>query len=152
MAPKLPVFFNETDGLLPVGIVKYNPDGTEAYSVLMIYATHDGGHTWQANPTVVENVAQVENPSIDVDFVSAQQAFIPCEDDLCVTQDSEQTWQILHSNLHFAYGDGIEYVTMFHFVSPTMGWALTSNGSLTALWKTVDGGVTWVKLEPGLVQ
>jgi photosystem II stability/assembly factor-like uncharacterized protein len=152
VAPKLPEFFNDIDGLLPVGILKYNQEGATDYSVLAIYATYDGGQTWQPYPSVLEDLGGVQNPSIDIDFVSAQMAFVPCGDDLCVSQDGAQTWQPLHSNLHFTYTEGIEYVGGFHFVDPSTGWALTFNDSQSSLWKTSDGGVTWVKLAPGLAQ
>jgi photosystem II stability/assembly factor-like uncharacterized protein len=148
VAPQLPVFFNDQDGLLPFGIIRYNSDGSHAYAVLAVYATHDGGLSWKPNPTVVDNVQNLEGSYRLVDFVSPMDAFVTCGNDLCVTHDADKTWQTLKSNLNFAYVDGSAYVWQFDFVSPTTGWAITTDGNTYALWKTTDGGKTWGELKP----
>jgi photosystem II stability/assembly factor-like uncharacterized protein len=140
-----PVFFNQQDGFLPFIIIKYGPGPTLEYKVLAVYTTHDGGLSWKSNSTVVDNA------SGQVEFFSPQLAFAVCADTLCVTQDGAQTWQTLKTNLHFAYADGIDYVSQFEFVSTTIGWAIRTNESVHTLWKTTDGGVTWVKLSPSLL-
>jgi photosystem II stability/assembly factor-like uncharacterized protein len=86
-----------------------------------------------------------------LDIISPRDAFVPCGNNLCATHDSAKTWQTLKSNLNFSSADGIEYVAQYKFVSSTMGWAITMVGARSALWKTVDGGVTWNKLSPILV-
>jgi photosystem II stability/assembly factor-like uncharacterized protein len=145
VAPQEPVFFNQQDGFLPFNIIKYGPGPTREYKVLAVYATHDGGLSWKSNSTVIDNA------SGEVDFVSPQLAFAACADTLCVTQDSAQTWQTLKTNLHFAYADGIEYVSQFEFVDSKTGWAITTDGTVSSLWKSVDGGANWTKLSPTLL-
>jgi hypothetical protein len=141
VAPQAPVFLNQQDGFLPFNIIKYKSDQSQEYSVLALYATHDGGLSWILNSTVVENV-YLNNI---VDFVSLQDNFATCGNDLCATHDGAHTWQPLHSNLDF------DYVTKIDFVSPSTGWAITTDDSSSSLWKTVDGGASWIKLSPTLI-
>jgi hypothetical protein len=42
VSPQSPVFFNDRDGLLPFGLITYNPDGSHGIDVSTLYATHDG--------------------------------------------------------------------------------------------------------------
>ena len=149
VAPQAPVFFNQSDGVLPVGLVKLNTDGTHAYDVLAIYTTHTGGVSWTPNPVLLNEVGNLGFNHSVIDFVSSQDAFVPCGEDLCVTNDGLQTWRALHANLNFTYSEANpEYVQQFDFISPLMGWAISTNGDTYSLWKTSDGGHTWEKLNP----
>lgn len=144
VAPQLPVFFNQNDGVLPVGLIKLNPDGSHAYDVLATYTTHDGGLNWTPNPVFLENVGNLVSSHSVIDFVSPLEAFVACGPDLCFTSDGTQTWQPLHSNLNFTYSETIkEYVQQFDFISVAIGWAISTNGDTYSLWKTSDGGRTW---------
>jgi photosystem II stability/assembly factor-like uncharacterized protein len=137
VAPMQPVFFNDSDGVLPFEIL----DQTFVNGVTAIYSTHDGGQTWQTNSTVLENASSIA-------FLSPQDAFAVCGNTLCVTHDGAQTWQTLSTNLNFGYSDSSEYVEKFHFITPSLGWALTAYNSSHTLWKTSDGGTTWEELKP----
>jgi len=144
--PMLPVFFDQQEGLLTYGFVKYDAALNIGSTQLVFYATHDGGLTWKpfAN-SVVQNVDVLKSQNV-VDFVSPQVAFVPCGNDLCATQDGGQTWQTLKSNLNFVPASGNEYVRLVDFISSTTGWAITTDGTNGVLWKTTDGGATWDKL------
>ena len=135
---------SEKDGLLPFGVIKFNPDMSRNYQGLAIYVTHDGGLTWIPNPTVIGNV-NVDNPNI-VDPVSLTDIFVACGSDLCATHDGAHTWQTLHSNLDFAAGG-----TIIDFISPSVGWVITMDDSSSSLWRSVDGGASWTKLSPTLI-
>ena len=141
MAPQEPVFFNQQDGFLPFNIIKYKSDRSQEYCILAIYATHNGGQTWIPNATLVENV----HLNTIMDFVSLQDIFAECGNDLCATHDGAHTWQQLHSNLDF------DNVPEINFASPSFGWAIATDGSSYSLWKTIDGGVRWIKLSPTLI-
>jgi len=141
VAPQDPIFLNQQDGYLPFNIIKSNSDQSQEYCVLAIYITHDGGHTWIPNTTVLENA----NLNTIVDFVSLQDIFAACGNDLCVTHDGAHSWQLMHSNLDF------DNVTEIDFAIPSIGWAIATDGSSYILWKTIDGGVSWTELLPTLI-
>jgi photosystem II stability/assembly factor-like uncharacterized protein len=137
VSPMQPIFFNDKDGVLPFQIM----DQTFTNKVTAIYNTRDGGQTWQTSSNVFENISSVA-------FLSPQDAFAVCGITLCVTHDGAQTWQTLSTNLNFGYSDSQEYVEKFHFIAPSLGWALTVYNDAHTLWKTTDGGKTWEKIEP----
>jgi photosystem II stability/assembly factor-like uncharacterized protein len=152
VVPQVPVFFNKREGMLPVGLVKLNADGAHAYDVLAIYTTSTGGVSWAPNPVFLENVNSLILNHSTIDFVSYQDAFVPCGSDLCVTNDGTQTWQTLHTDLNFTYSDtSPQYVEQFDFISPVTGWAISTNGNTSSLWKTEDEGHTWEKINPLLI-
>ena len=147
VAPQEPVFFNQSDGVLPVGLVKLNADGTHAYDVLAIYTTHNGGLSWTPNPVFLEKVSNFFFSHSVIDFVSSQDAFVACGADVCGTNDGMQTWRAVHTNLNFTYSEASpEYVEQFDFISPQIGWAISSSGDTSSLWKTSDGGQTWEEI------
>ncbi|HTX92492.1 MAG TPA: hypothetical protein VMC09_14870 [Anaerolineales bacterium] len=147
IGPGDPVFFDDRNGLLPFVIVKFNQDGTKAYSDQFVYSTQDGGLTWKSNSTAVANVDWMSR----VDFATSRDAFVACGNALCASHDGTVTWQALTSNLNFAYADGTVYVSHFQFIDSSQGWAITTDGTNYNLWKTTDGGQTWTELSPSLI-
>jgi hypothetical protein len=147
VGPK-PMRFFGSEGILPVNIIKYNADGALGYSVLVIYSSQDGGKTWTAAPGLLENnTGQYDS----VQIVSAKDAFVRCGPNLCATHDGAQTWQTLPVTLNFDSSlGGSDYVGQFSFISPTSGWAISGESPATTLWRTTDGGVSWVKLATSL--
>jgi photosystem II stability/assembly factor-like uncharacterized protein len=148
-APKAPAFWG-SEGLLPVNILQYAADNTLAYSVLVIYVTHDGGQTWTPAPAILEGgAAQIEA----VESLSAAEIIARCGRDLCVTQDGAQTWQRRASTLNFdPSASSADYVSQFQFINASTGWAISGEGTAIQLWKTVDGGATWTRLAPTLAK
>ena len=149
--PLPPVFFDRNDGLLPFGFVKYDAALNIGQTQLIVYATHDGGLTWEsfAN-SLVQNVNVLKAQDL-IDFVSPQTAFVPCGSDLCATNDGGRTWQTVKSNLNYSAESGTEYVQRMDFVDSNTGWAITTNGNDYNLWKTLDGGASWEKLSSTIV-
>lgn len=144
IAPHAPVFFNPRDGFLPVQMTA-NDAGFA--TTLAVYVTHDGGQTWDASSSFVEDAS----PYDLVKFVSQQDGFARCGNDLCATHDGAQTWKTLPPGLNFSSTSGGDYVFHYNFVDAVTGWAITTDGTTATLWKTVDGGKTWNKLAPVLV-
>ena len=148
VAPKSPVFFGN-DGLLPVSIGNYAADGTLSYSVLAIYATHDGGQSWSLAPAILENNSGFFDTA---QIFSMQDVFTRCGKNLCATHDGAQTWLTLPASLDFDINSSGSYVSQFDFVNPTLGWALVTDGTSHELWNSTDSGATWVKLSPSLAK
>jgi len=140
IAPHSPTFFGPNDGVLPVQIA--SPDFST--NTLAVYFTHDGGATWTPGAAVLEGVSAYSL----VDFLSLQDAYARCGSSLCATHDASQTWQKLPGNLDFDTSGTGTYVFHFDFADAMTGWAITTDGTSSTLWKTMDGGMTWTKLSP----
>jgi photosystem II stability/assembly factor-like uncharacterized protein len=149
IVPMSPVFFEGNRGALPV--VMQQADANGSINSLTVYGTQDGGVSWQPSPTVIDGVSAFAR----IDFVQPVDAFVACGNDLCVTHDGARSWQVLKSNLVFDINAPTgERVSHFDFVNAGTGWAITTdtNGSQPALWQTSDGGESWTRLSPAVVQ
>jgi photosystem II stability/assembly factor-like uncharacterized protein len=148
VGPQSPVFFGQ-NGVLPVKIQQYKSDGTMDYNVLAVYTSSDGGQTWKAAPSVLENTATYDL----VQVISDQVAFVRCGKNLCATSDGAKTWKTLPDMLDFdSNAGGPDYVSQYAFIDPQNGYAITGQDPTTSLWHTSDGGQTWNKLSPSLAQ
>ena len=145
----LPTFFGagKQDGLLPV---QYQPQSGRAESACIIYASHDGGRSWQATAPVRNGGAS--------DFISASEGWIwaaephntgsaaPVTGTLYRTRDGAQTWEALPGtpglDAFLQHGGD---VLQLDFVSAETGWAIVrgADGRTTQLLKTQDGGRSW---------
>ena len=147
VAPMQPVFFGQT-GLLPVNIIKYDQKGALTLSALVLYASQDGGKTWQPTQGTLENPLSQINT---VQILSAKDAFVACGKNLCSSNDGAQTWKTLPDSLNFDQSAGAaDAVTLFNFIDPANGWAISGQSGATSLWQSKDGGVTWTKMSPTL--
>lgn len=148
MVGPLPVSFFGNEAVLPINIIKYNTDGSLAFSILALYASQDGGKSWKAAPAILESKnSQISN----VQVLSPQVAFSRCDSNLCSTSDGAKTWKKLPDSLNFDQSAaGPDYVSQFAFVDPSNGWAISGDPGATTLWKSTDGGASWTKLAPTL--
>lgn len=125
-----PRFFGATEGVLPVGLF----GDSEA---IAFYLSHDGGVTW--NPTTpVASSGQVSIASL-TEFIAWDGGLT-----LYASHDSGTTWESVTPNI-----DIHETFMTFQFANATTGWALTGDvSSHYSLYKTIDGGLTWIILIP----
>jgi photosystem II stability/assembly factor-like uncharacterized protein len=148
VAPDQPVFYDEKNGFLPVHLVKMNSDGTTAYQHLALFRTQDGGASWSFLPGAPDNLSILPSPQIISPDI--QNIFAWCGNVLCVTQDGAQTWQRVVSNLDFTQSDERSVATL-DFLDASLGWVLMKENDATPLYKTIDGGRTWTKINPEIV-
>jgi photosystem II stability/assembly factor-like uncharacterized protein len=78
-------------------------------------------------------------------FSSAQNAVIYNGTQFYVTHDAARTWVTVTPNI--AFGDSF---AAMDFVSASSGWVITydSTNNHRSLYRTTDGGATWVVVIP----
>lgn len=125
-----PKFVSSADAYLPVHISSQNG------VMLAVYISHDGGANWALTPTMIPQGGLM-------DFVSTADGFVWNASAFYATHDGAQTWTLVTPDAAFG-----ENFAGMDFVSPTTGFVLTNDVTNTrALYKTTDGGATWIILE-----
>ena len=99
------------------------------------YVTQDGGVTWE--------FVSLMPGSGSVDFVSASDGFFWTGEQFFFTEDGAQTWTSVSSDVLFG-----ESFAGMDFVNTHTGWIWTyEETGLRGLYKTTDGGKTWILLD-----
>ncbi len=124
-------FVSATDGYLALRMAGDS-------SQTAVYVTQDAGNTW------VPPSMPLDGAGASV-FLSAQDAIIYNGTQFYVTRDSARTWVTITPNISF--GDSF---AALDFVNASSGWVITydSTNSHRSLYRTTDGGVTWVVALP----
>jgi photosystem II stability/assembly factor-like uncharacterized protein len=122
-------FVSTSDGFLAL---RMSGDSTQT----AVYITNDGGDTWTLTPTLIPGAGAS-------DFLSAQEAVIYNGEQFYVTHDAARTWTTVTPDIVF----GDSFVTM-EFVNPNSGWIVTLAEEEYALYRTHDGGATWLPAAP----
>jgi photosystem II stability/assembly factor-like uncharacterized protein len=123
-----PLFFNATDGILPVSF------NMGKGASLDVYVTHDGGATWKGTTPLTAAASTA-------DFIDVNHGWASNGTLLYVTGDSGKQWITLSP------GGSFQHIVHLDFVSGDIGWAIgaTAAGAPTFL-KTEDGGHTWTAI------
>ena len=123
-----PIFTTPSDGILPIRFTgETNRTG--------FYATHDNGVSWEF-VTFMPGAGAV-------DFVSQSEGFFWTGEQFFVTDDGAQTWTTINSGKLFG-----ESFAGMDFVNTRTGWVWTyDQDGQYGLYKTTDGGRTWVSKE-----
>lgn len=122
-------FVSADDGFLAM---RMSGDSTQT----AVYVTHDAGDTWTLTPTLIPGAGAS-------DFLSEQEAVIYNGEQFYVTRDGARTWTTVTPDIVF----GDSFVTM-DFVNPNSGWIVTLAEEEYALYRTHDGGATWLPAAP----
>lgn len=112
-------------------------DGIIAGDRGMIYKTTDGGSTWQPNSSFYTDVHNLQ-------FLSESVGYASIYNYLLKTTDGGKTWSKLGPPLEGAGIDKLE------FIDEKTGYATVGvHNYFYSVYKTVDGGVSWVKTNAG---
>jgi photosystem II stability/assembly factor-like uncharacterized protein len=122
-------FVSAQDGFL---VVRMSGDFTQS----AVYITNDGGESWTLTPTLIPEAGES-------DFLSAEEAVIYNGEQFYVTHDAARTWATVMPDIVF----GDSFVEM-DFVNPNSGWVVTVADDNRSLYRTHDGGVTWLPVTP----
>ena len=113
-------------------VLRMSGDSTQT----AVYVTNDGGVTWTLTPTLIPQAGKS-------DFLSAQEAAIYNGEQFYVTRDAARTWTTVSPDIVF----GDSFVTM-DFVDPNSGWLVSAAADKHSLYRTHDGGATWLSVAP----
>src|SRR5215211_3681243 len=122
-------FVSDADGFL---VVRVSGDSTQT----AVYVTNDGGDTWTLTPTFIPEAGQS-------DFISADEAILYNGEQFYVTRDAARTWTTVSPDIVF----GDSFATM-DFVNLNSGWIITVADDQRSLYRTHDGGATWLPVTP----
>ena len=122
-------FVSSQDGFL---VVRMSGDSTQT----AVYLTNNGGDTWTLTPTLIPEAGQS-------DFISADEAIIYDGEQFYVTRDAARTWATVSPNIVF----GDSFAAM-DFVNLESGWIITVAEDQRALYRTQDGGASWLPVTP----
>lgn len=132
-----PVFFNATQGILPVVFAGFTHQ-------TIIYSTQDGGEHWNAT-TALPLMALAQTTA----FVDATHGWV------ADNTDDARSDQYLHSTVYRTSDGGQHWnastvtfdadLALLDFTSSTQGWAIDA---AQRLYQTTDGGQTWTKMTP----
>jgi photosystem II stability/assembly factor-like uncharacterized protein len=129
-----PTFFGANDGILPVWMTI-----GVGMKDLFLYVTHDGGATWSRSSGFARNGDFVSFPSLR-DAFSWDRA-----DVFHVTNDLGNNWRSVTPNVLFS--KTAYQILDMDFISTTVGWfTIGQQDGSTSLYRTADGGATWILL------
>ncbi|KJR47440.1 hypothetical protein UF75_2202 [Desulfosporosinus sp. I2] len=127
-----PHFFGRKVGLLPVEFRGQTPP------VLVFYRTQDGGMSW--TPTTPVQSAQESLESywgFHWSIIDATHIFVCDGYKLYCTLDGSHSFVSITPNI------SLKNLQQLDFASEQLGWAIIDGG----LWKTSDGGHTWIQVK-----
>jgi photosystem II stability/assembly factor-like uncharacterized protein len=115
-----------------VGFTAYSPTRS------LVYVSNNGGRNFAPVPVPVRGHQVLQ------DLLTASSWKIIWGHTIYVTDNAGQTWHSVASNIDITslYNAQSGLPTAVHFVSAKVGWLTGSS-----LWRSVDGGVTWSRLQ-----
>lgn len=124
-ATMTPIFFSAEDGILPVRI----------YHEKRIYAffiTHDGGESWKYGSAI----ANTQSDNFVWSFYNNGNGYSTDGSDLYFIKSGSNKWVKVRTGMNF------KNIQKLIFLNDKFGWIISNEG----IYKTVDGGENWSKL------
>lgn len=142
-------FVSPLEGWLSLKLVS-----SSNFNLGSLYHTADGGLTWEERSLPGGGAIDFVNPTHGWTFAGPQ------GDELYQTQDGGYTWQPVDSASGAPVGmrkplpDSLPGSAGISYINSSIAWAFSRSGacdsqtciSTSALWRTLDGGVSWVQV------
>jgi len=103
-----------------------------------LYATSDGGHTWQSSPLPADFTIPDSGGAL---YFSDAQTGLALSRTMFRTQDGGKTWTPVRPQ-------AVNWDGQFSFIDMLKAWAVARDSGQIALVKTSNGGVTWTDIQP----
>jgi photosystem II stability/assembly factor-like uncharacterized protein len=151
----LPHFLSPRFGVIEGTYSRLTPAAVTSTTVIF-FVTRDGGDSrTQTTPLSTHDFTRYVATGVPADVISREDWVVASPAGLYETQDGGKTWGLRLPNVSF------DTVAEIDFATTRVGWALVTGGQCPPetemcqpaprLFRTIDGGVHWVRDDPGLV-
>jgi photosystem II stability/assembly factor-like uncharacterized protein len=150
----LPEFISSRAGVLEQTFSESTAERVVS-TTLVFSITRDGGRSWTpTTPLSARAFTGYHSVGVPADVVSGEDWVVGSPSGLYQTSDRGRTWSLQLPDVSF------DTVAQVDFASTKVGWVLVTDGrcppgkaicgAAPRLFRTVDGGVHWVRDDPGL--
>lgn len=125
-----PLFWNEKNGIIPV-VFSRGDDNQISFS-----STHDGGSTWTFGK-VYPLGPMIGSYMVPYDFIDEKHGWMVYNGEIYESSDGTLSWKKITV---------LNHVVEISFVDSQIGWAITSDANGEQIYKTMNSGNSWEKL------
>ncbi|MDQ7092080.1 YCF48-related protein [Desulfosporosinus sp. PR] len=127
-----PLFWNEENGIIPVVFTR-GDDNQISFS-----RTKDGGMTWTSGK-VFSLGPMTGNNIVPYDFIDEKYGWLVYNGELYKSSDGSSSWEKVSK---------LSNIVEISFLTSKIGWAVAFDGKGEQLYRTDNGGASWVNLYP----
>ncbi len=136
-----PLFFNSEQGILTI-----HADGCNDKACTYFMSSMNGGETWELKSTF-----KYREFGFVYDFVSSEVGWATEGTQLYFTKNGMKEW-IKLGHINEITDEMNSEIFAIDFVDPNTGWMVIKTPRTSRLYSTSDGGKSWVKIQPRLIE